>query len=133
MAARTPGLCTMAEVRRRTGLTERQIRYYETQGLVAPLRSAGRQRLFSLADVERLAEIKRWLDAGLSLKAVRDRLAEAVLPSEEESTDAPGYFRGQRWVRQGHTEPPLRSPVDRSSWQRQRESDNDGVYEAKPW
>lgn len=40
-----------------TGLTERQIRYYEERQLVFPVRSKGGARKYSFNDVERLKEI----------------------------------------------------------------------------
>lgn len=88
-----------------TGLTARQIRYYERWGLVEPGRSAGRHRQYTWDDVDRLKDIRRRLQAGQSLAAVRDamtsRTAEAAAPSPE-TTDAASHFRGQAWVRR-HT------------------------------
>ena len=71
MAERRMGIGSAS---RRTGLSERQIRYYEQIGLVAPQRTAGRQRLFGAAELARLQEIKRLLDAGQSLQGVRRAL-----------------------------------------------------------
>ncbi len=85
-----------------TGLTARQIRYYERWGLVEPTRSAGRHRQYTWEDVDRLKDIRRRLQAGQSLAAVRAamlaRPAEAATPSPE-TTDAASHFRGQAWVR----------------------------------
>jgi len=64
-------LYSMAVVRRRTGLTERQLRYWEQQGLVSPARTAGRHRLYSEADVEELL----WVAA---LRRRGYRLAEVM-------------------------------------------------------
>jgi MerR family glutamine synthetase transcriptional repressor len=125
MAAKVPGLKPMAEVRRQTGLTERQIRYYEAQGLVHPVRSAGRQRLFSGEDVDRLLLIKQWLDTGMSLKTVRERLRDATPVDPVEDSDAPGYFRGQNWVRRGTPDLPFGPSADRSSWIRPQRPDDD--------
>ncbi|MBB6673620.1 MerR family transcriptional regulator [Cohnella nanjingensis] len=44
-------------VRELTGLSERQIRYYEEKQLIFPRRSKGGARKFSFEDVERLKEI----------------------------------------------------------------------------
>jgi len=60
---------------RRTGLSERQIRYYEQQGLVSPRRTPGGQRLYGEADVARLLEIRRILASGQTLAAARRLLA----------------------------------------------------------
>lgn len=88
-----PLLFPIGEVKSRTGLTERRIRYYESLQLLSPRRSEGNQRLYSQRDIERLLEIKQLLDSGLSLKAVRARLFE---PPEEVERDADIYFEGKR-------------------------------------
>ncbi len=88
-----PLLFPIGEVKARTGLTERRIRYYESLKLLTPRRSEGNQRLYSQHDIERLKEIKEWLDSGLSLKAVRARLAE---PPDAIERDAESYFEGKR-------------------------------------
>lgn len=54
-----------------TGLTARQIRYYEANGLIRPQRTPGRQRLYSDADVGRLKEIKHLMARGMNLQSVR--------------------------------------------------------------
>lgn len=54
-----------------TNLTARQIRYYETHGLIKPARSKGNQRLYTQADVERLEMIKSLLDKGLNLDGIK--------------------------------------------------------------
>ena len=67
-----------------TGLTERQIRYYEGLGLIAPRRSPGRQRLYGPQEVARLQQIRRLLDQGQTLQGVRRVLAQQrALPREE--------------------------------------------------
>ncbi|MCG0239943.1 MAG: MerR family transcriptional regulator [Firmicutes bacterium] len=60
---------------RLTGLTSRQLRYWESQGLVKPARTKGRQRLYSEADIARLKEIKRLLAEGMTLAQVKEYLA----------------------------------------------------------
>ncbi|MGE5606646.1 MAG: MerR family transcriptional regulator [Bacteroidota bacterium] len=54
-----------------TKLTARQIRYYETYGLIKPARSKGNQRLYTPADVENLQLIKKLLDKGLNLDGIK--------------------------------------------------------------
>jgi MerR family glutamine synthetase transcriptional repressor len=88
-----PLLFPIGEVKARTGLTERRIRYYESLELLAPRRSEGNQRLYSQRDVETLQEIKKLLDSGLSLKAVRARLYQT---DDEVERDAESYFEGKR-------------------------------------
>lgn len=56
----------------RSGVNVETIRYYERIGLLAkPLRTSGGYRLYWLADVERLAFIRRTRDLGFSLDDVR--------------------------------------------------------------
>ncbi|MCL6592156.1 MAG: MerR family transcriptional regulator [Firmicutes bacterium] len=57
-----------------TNLTARQIRYYESQGLVKPARSKGNQRLFTPQDVENLVMIKNLLEKGLSIDGIKSVL-----------------------------------------------------------
>lgn len=59
---RDMAVLTIGIVKQLTGLTIRQIRYYEEVGLVSPFRSAGEQRLYSINDVERLLRIKDMID-----------------------------------------------------------------------
>ncbi|MCY0897634.1 MAG: MerR family transcriptional regulator [Firmicutes bacterium] len=88
-----PMLFSIGEVKARTGLTERRIRYYESLKLLTVRRSEGNQRLYSQRDIERLLEIKRLLDSGMSLKAVRAQLSESPVEVER---DADSYFEGKR-------------------------------------
>ncbi len=68
---------------RMVGLHAQTLRYYERVGLVMPSRSGGRQRLYSMADVERLRRIKTFTDemgvnlagAEIALKLI-DRIRE---------------------------------------------------------
>jgi MerR family transcriptional regulator/heat shock protein HspR len=53
---------------RMVGLHAQTLRYYERAGLVWPSRSVGRQRLYSVADIERLRRIKTLTeDMGVNL------------------------------------------------------------------
>ena len=49
---RSMPLLSMNIVMQLTGLTARQIRYYEEQELVHPARTEGKQRMFSLDDID---------------------------------------------------------------------------------
>ncbi len=68
---------------RMVGLHAQTLRYYERVGLVMPSRSGGRQRLYSIADVERLRRIKTFTEemgvnlagAEIALKLI-DRIRE---------------------------------------------------------
>lgn len=57
-----------------TGLTERQVRYYEQVDLIRPARSPGQRRLFSPNDVQLLLEIRSEMDRGQSTAEIRAKL-----------------------------------------------------------
>ncbi|WP_127848691.1 MerR family transcriptional regulator [Lacticaseibacillus hulanensis] len=54
-----------------TTLTARQIRYFEEQGLVKPLRNAGNHRMYSLNDVDSLIGIVNERRSGMSLADIK--------------------------------------------------------------
>lgn len=58
-----------------TGLSARQIRYYEEHQLITPARTKGNQRMFSLNDIEKLLEIKELLDQGVNIAGIKRILA----------------------------------------------------------
>lgn len=60
-----------------TELTPRQIRYYEKQGLICPARTKGNQRLFSFNDVDRLLQIKSYLEKGINVAGIREMLKQS--------------------------------------------------------
>ncbi|EHN59574.1 MerR family transcriptional regulator [Oenococcus kitaharae] len=60
----------ISTVRALTNLSDRQIRYYESQDLLTTKRGKGGQRRFSLNDVERLIEIRTMMESGDSLKDI---------------------------------------------------------------
>ena len=68
---------------RMVGLHAQTLRYYERVGLLMPSRSGGRQRLYSMADIDRLRRIKAFTDemgvnlagAEVALKLI-DRIRE---------------------------------------------------------
>nr|WP_279523284.1 MerR family transcriptional regulator [Macrococcus hajekii] len=67
-----------------TELSARQIRYYETHELVAPQRTEGNQRLFSMNDLDRLLEIKMLLEKGFTIKGIRQIMLDDVELSKDE-------------------------------------------------
>lgn len=94
-------LFSMGTVQKLTGLTARQIRYYEEHELVQPARTEGKQRQFSFADVERLMLIRQWLDEGHNMASVKRNFAEHARKQEpvksmreKEPSDADMY----RWL-----------------------------------
>ncbi|MET1249597.1 MULTISPECIES: MerR family transcriptional regulator [Sporolactobacillus] len=73
---RSMPLFSMGIVQKLTGLTARQIRYYEENDLIHPERSEGNRRVFSFNDVDRLLDIKSLLDEGVNLAGIRRVLSE---------------------------------------------------------
>lgn len=78
MSEEKKGLYPIGIVEQLVGLTARQIRYYETHGLISPQRTEGRQRLYTDAEVERLKEIKALMERGMTLQTVKAALANRV-------------------------------------------------------
>ncbi|MBD3949753.1 MerR family transcriptional regulator [Tuanshanicoccus lijuaniae] len=58
-------------VMRLTGLTARQIRYYEDYHLISPERTNTNRRLYSLNDIDRLLEVMDMIDDGMTLKGIQ--------------------------------------------------------------
>jgi len=65
---------SIGEVREKTGLTSRQIRYYEQVGLIDSLRTNGKHRRFKEETIERLLSIKELLKEFSNIEAVREEL-----------------------------------------------------------
>lgn len=57
-----------------TGLSERQIRYYEDRKLVFPERSKTGMRKYSFQDIETLVEIANQLEEGIWTSEIRKEL-----------------------------------------------------------
>lgn len=87
---------TMMEAKEKTGLSSRQIRYYDQQQLIFPARSSGNQRLFSESDIKRLLKIKSLLEAGNSIETIRTKLKgpknQLESKNETEHTDDFDYY-----------------------------------------
>ena len=78
---------SIGEVAERTGLAHSAIRFYEEEGLVAPERSAGRQRRFDRADVRRLSFVMITQRLGFTLAEIRahlDALPEGRSPTRRD-------------------------------------------------
>ncbi|PJK30815.1 MerR family transcriptional regulator [Minwuia thermotolerans] len=68
-------MLSIGNLAERTGVKVPTIRYYEQMGLLdAPERSAGGQRRYTEAELERLAFIRHSRDLGLSIEAIRELL-----------------------------------------------------------
>jgi MerR family transcriptional regulator, glutamine synthetase repressor len=61
----------MSVVKEWTDLSGRQIRYYEEQGLVQPARNEGNRRVFSMKDIDRLKQIKSFIDQGINIAGIK--------------------------------------------------------------
>ncbi|UCZ54652.1 MerR family transcriptional regulator [Bacillus shivajii] len=62
---------TIGVVSELTGLSERQIRYYEERKLIFPERSNGGTRKYSFNDVERLVDIANKMEDGMQTFEIR--------------------------------------------------------------
>lgn len=60
----------IGEVAARTGLTLRALRFYESKGLVRPLRTSGGRRLYAVGDLARLHAINVLRHAGFALTEI---------------------------------------------------------------
>ncbi len=66
---------TLAELAEAAGLTRRTVRYYIARGLLPGPAGAGRGARYGPAHLERLLEIRRLQDRGLTLDAIATALA----------------------------------------------------------
>ncbi len=95
---KTPLRLTIGQVARRTGLSVSAIRYYETEGLVKPLRNAGGQRRFLRSDIRRLSFVLISQQLGLPLKDIRNwlgELPEQRAPNKRDWARISRVFRSQ--------------------------------------
>ncbi|MFJ4650009.1 MerR family transcriptional regulator [Nocardia sp. NPDC088792] len=60
----------IGELSRRTGVSERSLRYYEEQGLLVPTRTPGGQRDYPDLAVDRVIHIQELFAAGLNSKKI---------------------------------------------------------------
>ena len=68
---RSKSVLPIGTVMKLTDLTARQIRYYEEQELVIPQRTDGNRRMYSLNDIDKLLEIKDYLDDGINMAGIK--------------------------------------------------------------
>jgi DNA-binding transcriptional MerR regulator len=83
----------IGELARRTGVSERSLRYYEQQGLLAAGRTAGGQRDYSEPAVDRVIHIQELLAAGLRSKTIA-----TLLPCMRDSDGGPSANATPRLV-----------------------------------
>ncbi|MGC4378141.1 MerR family transcriptional regulator [Fictibacillus sp. Mic-4] len=65
---------TIGIVSELTGLTHRQIRYYEERNLIFPERSKHGNRKYSFSDIERLMEIANQIEDGVQTYEIRKEM-----------------------------------------------------------
>jgi MerR family redox-sensitive transcriptional activator SoxR len=70
-----PGLLTIGDLARRTGLSVSAIRFYEARGLVQAIRTGGNQRRFLRSDIRRLSFALISQRLGLTLTEIEAELA----------------------------------------------------------
>ncbi|MFP8943016.1 MerR family transcriptional regulator [Streptomyces fenghuangensis] len=64
----------IGELSERTGASRRLLRYYEEQGLIVSSRCANGYRSYDEATVDRVAQVRGLLDAGLPTRIIRQIL-----------------------------------------------------------
>ena len=82
---------TIGIVKQMVGLHDQTLRHYERIGLVRPQRSEGNIRMYSARDLERIAQIKRWIEEfGVNLAGVevmlkmQERMEQLRVETERE-------------------------------------------------
>ena len=88
-------LLSIGEVAERTGVSVSALRFYETEGMVAPTRSAGGQRRFPRDALRRIAFIRVAQRVGLTLDEIRAALA--TLPEQRTPTAADWARLSRAW------------------------------------
>ncbi len=78
------GFLSIGELASRTGLSVSAIRFYETRGLVTPMRNAGGQRRFPKSDIRRLSFVMIAQQLGFSIDRIGAQLKS--LPRERTPT-----------------------------------------------
>ena len=68
--ADSEGTITVRDAAARLGVTPRTLKYYEELGIVVPVRSESRYRLYESADLDKLALVLRLRSLGFSLTAI---------------------------------------------------------------
>jgi len=76
---------TIGVVSELTGLSERQIRYYEERKLIFPERKEGKNRKYSFNDIENLIDIANKIEEGTQTFEIRqDMIKKQKLKNEKE-------------------------------------------------
>ncbi|MGW4725052.1 MerR family transcriptional regulator [Streptomyces sp. S1] len=83
----------IGELARRSGVSERSLRYYETQGLLASERTPGGQRDFGEWAVDRVIRVQALYAAGLTSRKIA-----LLLPCMRDADGAPSEIATPRLV-----------------------------------
>jgi MerR family redox-sensitive transcriptional activator SoxR len=94
-APQTSDWLPIGQFARRAGLAASALRYYESQGLIAGVRSEGGQRRYPRPALRRVAFIRAAQQVGLSLEEIRAALAS--LPDARTPTPADWAALSARW------------------------------------
>lgn len=81
------------------GVHTQSLRYYEKIGVIEPVRSPGKQRLYSLRDIERLRQVKVLMnDLGVNVAGIDVilRLKERIAELEQQIQEMEGEIRRLR-------------------------------------
>jgi DNA-binding transcriptional MerR regulator len=73
----------IGELRERTGVPTRLLRYYEEQSLLQPTRESNGYRSFSEEDVARVKTIRGLITSGMTTRLIRVVLDMEALPDDE--------------------------------------------------
>lgn len=74
---RNTAVFPMSSAMKLTGLSARQIRYYESLSLIVPERTEGNHRLFSMNDLDVLLDIRHYMEKGFTMKRIGELLNES--------------------------------------------------------
>jgi len=72
-------MLSIGELAKRSGITVRALRYYESKGLLNPARSEAGQRVYKYPDIMRLQQIQLLKRAGFTLGQIKNMLGAATL------------------------------------------------------
>lgn len=72
-------MLSIGELAKRSDVTTRTLRYYESKGLLCPARSEAGQRLYKYPDVLRLQQIQLLKRTGLTLEQIKIVLESATI------------------------------------------------------
>ncbi|MEW9671069.1 MerR family transcriptional regulator [Ammoniphilus sp. 3BR4] len=96
MPYRDKKVITIGVVAELTGMSERQIRYYEERQLIFPERTKGGTRKYSFNDIDRLVEIANKMEDGLQTYEIRQiEKKQQLEKKQKEETARKQMIQGQ--------------------------------------